>query len=408
MARFEDTCKTNTEILKAIFINGKSGDKKEYIMQKRVESVKVNKNYTYTISITTSVGNGKCNFLFTGKYNDPNDPKVEKVNVSIYKYIEDESKFFTFLNKHFSEKKLLKSRSESAIPTKAPVKQAPVKGAWMDKESEIPVRQAKEIPSQKRPVSAPAAAQGKTEEPIIIAAEATNKAAVEVLQASKEADKAAAEKENERLEKERKAADKAEAEKENERLEKERKAEAKRKSDKEKERLEKERNERLENERLENERLENERLEKQKAETTKTTYLSKFMTLLRKAEKERNLETIEKMKTFKSSKPYIFNVPEKTTPVKDLSSQNSELEKLLEQLNKNPNAPPPPAAPPAKKAKPSVIEDKEPVIKTVNVGKRFPPLPPPGPGFKPKGAESVTTTVPPKPKKKYGFTFNRI
>ena len=385
MARFEDTCKTNTEILKAIFINGKSGDKKEYIMQKRVESVKVNKNYTYTISITTSVGNGNCNFLFTGEYNDP---KVEKDNVSIYKYIGNESKFFAFLNDHFSEKKLLQSQSESVIPTKAQVKEA-----WGNESGKTVNRPA--AAAAARPVSAPArqaprveVGQSEVEQSEVEKAEAANKAAVDVLNASKEADR------------NRKAADKAAAEKSEkerlERVEKER-LEKERKADKEKERLEKER---LENERLENERLENERLEKQKAETTKTTYLSKFMTLLRKAEKERNLETIEKMKTFKSSKPYIFNVPEKTTPVKDLSSQNSELEKLLEQLNKNPNAPPPPAAPPAEKAKPSAIKKGDVVIKV-------PPLPPPGSGFVPAGAYKVTTTVPPKPKQTVGFNAPR-
>ena len=403
MARFEDTCKTNTEILKAIFKNGKSGDKKEYIMQKRVERVKVNINYTYTISITISVGDGKCKFQFTGKYNDP---KANKDNVSIWKYIADENEFFTFLNYHFSEKKLLKSQSESAIPTKAQVKQAPVKGAWMDKESEIPVRQAKEIPSQKRPVSAPAAAQGKTEEPIIIAAEATNKAAVEVLQASKEADKAAAEKENERLEKERKAADKAEAEKENERLEKERLENEKQKAEATKA-LEAER--KAERERLAATKTKEiiaaeEKQKVEEAQAVNKKYESHFWKLFKAVNDED-----EKKKIKQNYTKNIFTT-KKTTPVKDLSSQNSKLRELissLEQLNKNPNAPPPPAAPPAKKAKPSAITAKSSVIEKGNVVNRFPPLPPPGSGFVPAGADKVTTTVPPKPKQTVGFNAPR-
>ena len=67
MDRFENTCRTNRKIQEAIFKNGNSGDKKEYIMIKRPTLGMYTKDYTYTINIVDSVDktidNGLCGFM---------------------------------------------------------------------------------------------------------------------------------------------------------------------------------------------------------------------------------------------------------------------------------------------------------------------------------------------------------
>jgi hypothetical protein len=311
MARFEDTCRTNEDTLKAIFKNGKSGDKKEYIMFNRPTPGMYTKDFTYTINIVDSVDktidNGFCRFKFTGTYNGSGDPPAKNnLLTQTTKSVQNETQFFTFLNKHFSEKKLLTSQSESAI--QAPVKQAQVKQAWGNESGKTVNRPA--AAAATRPVSAPAAAQGKKTEPIITAAEAANKAAAAAKQKAAALAKQEAAKQ--------KAAEAAKQEAAKQEAAKQKAAAAAKQEAEKADKLE-----------AETAALVAEKEREIKAAADKVTYVSKFMTLLDDATKANKTETIKIMTTYKRNNPNIFNITNKTIPVKELSTQNSKLQELI-------------------------------------------------------------------------------
>lgn len=143
------------------------------------------------------------------------------------------------------------------------------------------------------------------------------------------------------------------------------------------------------------------RAEKERAAADKVTYVSKFMTLLDDATKANKTETIKIMTTYKTNNPNIFNITNKTIPVKELSTQNSKLQELIirvEELNENPNALPPPP----------VVATPPPQVRQGNVGIKVPPKSaPPGPVFMPAAAEKITKEVPRVNPSKVGFNAPR-
>ena len=304
MDRFENTCRTNRKIQEAIFKNGNSGDKKEYIMIKRPTLGMYTKDYTYTINIVDSVDktidNGLCGFKFTGKYNgNGNAPSKDKRYTETTTSVENTKQFFAFLNKHFSEKKLLKSQSEPLLPTKSPIK-----NAWTDpNEAQIPA--SVQNPSQSIVLEKVAALRAERERARKAAEEADRLAAeTAALVAEKErAIKAAVEAERERARKAAEEADRLAAEtaalvavKKERAIKAEAAAKKAEAADKAAAAVEAER---------------------------KRKYVSKFMTLLDDATKANKIETIEIMKNFNTSNPNILNIAKKTIPVKELSTQNS-------------------------------------------------------------------------------------